>query len=337
METILLTGGMGFIGSHTCVELLKQGYAVVLVDNLVNSDRSVLGRIRKISGQDVPFYEVDVCDRYKLAAIFQKHPIDAVIHFAGLKAVGESKEKPLAYYRNNLNATLTLLECMQQAEITRLVFSSSATVYGAAGDHPLTESDPLSCNNPYGRTKLMSEQIISDYAETVPNFSALLLRYFNPVGAHESGQLGENPNGIPQNLMPFLNQVAVGIRPKFSVFGGDYQTPDGTAIRDYIHITDLARGHISALRYSKTHTGTDAINLGTGHGVSVLEMIHAYREANNVTLPYEVTGRRAGDVAVCYANPKKAIELLDWRAELGLLDMCRSAYRWQQNITTMSP
>lgn len=330
METILITGGMGFIGSHTCVELMEQGYAPIIVDDLSNSNIEVLDGIRRITGKTVPFYQLDVADETALSAVFADHPIDAVIHFAGFKAVGESKEKPLHYYSNNLNTTLTLLSCMDRFGVSRIVFSSSATVYDAVHHTVLTESTDRWCTNPYGWTKFMSEQIISDYVTTRKQASAVLLRYFNPVGAHESGEIGEAPNGVPQNLMPFVTQVSVGIRPKLSVFGADYDTPDGSGVRDYIHITDLARGHVAALQYSNEHTGCEGFNLGTGRGISVLELVETFSRVNHVEIPYEITDRRAGDVGMYYADTTRAEQVLGWKAQLSLEDMCTSSYHWQR-------
>jgi UDP-glucose 4-epimerase len=330
METILITGGLGFIGSHTCVELMEQGYRPIIVDDLSNSSIEVLEGIRRITDETVPFYQLDVADQDALPQVFSAHPIDAVIHFAGFKAVGESKERPLSYYCNNLNTTLNLLKCMDRYGVSRLVFSSSATVYDAVHHTVLTEGTERWCTNPYGWTKFMSEQIISDFVATRPDASAVLLRYFNPVGAHASGEIGEAPSGVPQNLMPFVTQVAVGIRPRLSVFGGDYETPDGTGVRDYIHITDLARGHVAALSYSKANPGTEAFNLGTGKGVSVLELVHTFSRINGVEIPYEITDRRPGDVGIYYADTKKAEAVLGWKAELSLEEMCASSYRWQK-------
>jgi len=331
METILITGGMGFIGSHTCVEFMEAGYAPIIVDDLSNSSIKVLEGIEAITKKRVPFYQLDVADYEALAQVFSQHTIDAVIHFAGFKAVGESKEKPLHYYCNNLNSTMSLLKCMDRFGVGRLVFSSSATVYDSMHHVLLTEETQRWCTNPYGWTKFMSEQIISDHVATRPHASAVLLRYFNPVGAHESGLIGEAPNGVPQNLMPFVTQVAVGMRDKLSVFGGDYDTPDGSGVRDYIHVTDLAQGHVAALEYAKEHPGCQAVNLGTGRGVSVLQLIDTFQRVNGVTIPYEITARRPGDAPMYYAETKRAEELLHWRAERSLEDMCRSAYHWQRN------
>ncbi len=330
METILITGGMGFIGSHTCVELINEGYRPIIVDDLSNSSPQMLEGIRRITGVEVPFYQMDVADE-ALSQIFTEHPIDAVIHFAGFKAVGESRDAPLAYYCNNLNTTMNLLKQMGRSGVTRLVFSSSATVYDSMRHVILTEETERGCcQSPYGWTKFMSEQIIADYTRANPGTAAVLLRYFNPVGAHESGEIGEAPSGVPQNLMPFVTQVAVGLREKLSVFGGDYDTPDGTCVRDYIHITDLARGHVAALRYAQTNPGAESFNLGTGHGVSVLELVHTFQGVNGVEIPYTVTGRRAGDAPAYYADTQKAEHILGWTAQLGLEEMCRSAYTWQK-------
>ena len=329
MRTILVTGGAGYIGSHTCLELLNKGYAVVVVDNLDNSSREALTRVEAITGKSVDFYSVDVCDREALRGVFQKHTIDAVIHFAGLKAVGESVAQPLRYYRNNLDSTLTLCEVMAEFDVNQLVFSSSATVYGLPERVPITEDFPTWCTNPYGWTKLMNEQILRDVQAANPSWSIILLRYFNPIGAHESGRIGEDPSGIPNNLMPFIAQVAVGRRDKLHVFGDDYPTVDGTGVRDYIHVVDLAIGHIRALEYAATHTGTEAINLGTGQGYSVLQMVRAFEQATGRVVPYQIDPRRPGDVALCYADPAKARELLGWQAMRDLETMCRDTWRWQ--------
>ena len=329
MRTILVTGGAGYIGSHTCLELLNEGYAVVVVDNLDNSSREALTRVEAITGKSVDFYSVDVCDREALRGVFQKHTIDAVIHFAGLKAVGESVAQPLRYYRNNLDSTLTLCEVMAEFDVNQLVFSSSATVYGLPERVPITEDFPTWCTNPYGWTKLMNEQILRDVQAANPSWSIILLRYFNPIGAHESGRIGEDPSGIPNNLMPFIAQVAVGRRDKLHVFGDDYPTVDGTGVRDYIHVVDLAIGHIRALEYAATHTGTEAINLGTGQGYSVLQMVRAFEQATGRVVPYQIDPRRPGDVALCYADPAKARELLGWQAMRDLETMCRDTWRWQ--------
>lgn len=332
MSTILLTGAAGFIGSHTAAELLTAGHEVVIVDNLYNSDRSVIDRLETITGRRPVFYEADVADREALEAVFERHSFDAVIHFAGYKAVGESVQKPVDYYRNNLDTTLTLLETMRKHGCKRIIFSSSATVYGTSDKVPFTEdAETGGCTNPYGWTKFMIEQILRDAAAADPQLSVVLLRYFNPIGAHESGMIGEKPNGIPNNLMPYITQVAAGIRDHLSVFGNDYPTPDGTGVRDYIHVVDLAKGHVAAFDYSMKHTGAEVFNLGTGVGYSVLDLVKAFEEANGVKIPYEITARRAGDIATCYAATDKAEKLLHWRAEKSLTDMCRDAWRWQQS------
>lgn len=332
MSTILLTGGTGFIGSHTAVELLSAHHNVIIADNLYNSDASVIDRIEAISGIRPVFYEADVTDRAAMEQIFSRHEIDAVIHFAGYKAVGESVRIPVTYYRNNLDTTLTLLEVMQEHHCKRFIFSSSATVYGTSDDVPFTEdARALGCTNPYGWTKYMNEQVLKDAAKADPEMSVVLLRYFNPIGAHESGLIGEKPNGIPNNLMPYITQVAAGIRDHLSVFGNDYPTHDGTGVRDYIHVVDLAKGHVAAYDYSRKHTGCEIFNLGTGVGYSVLNIVSAFEEANGVKIPYEIVDRRAGDIATCYADTKKAADILGWKAEKSLLDMCRDSWRWQQS------
>lgn len=329
--SILLTGGTGFIGSHTAVEMINQGNDVVIIDNLFNSDASVVGRIGTITGKTPAFYLGDVTDREMLRKIFLEQTIDAVVHFAGYKAVGESIQKPLMYYRNNLDTTLSLLEIMQEFGCKRLIFSSSATVYSKSDKVPYTEeNDELGCNNPYGWTKLMNEQILRDAAAADEDLSIVLLRYFNPIGAHESGLIGEKPNGIPNNLMPYITQVAVGIRDHLSVFGNDYPTPDGTCVRDYIHVVDLAKGHVAAYDYSKQNTGCEIFNLGTGIGYSVLDIVHAFEESNQLTLPFEFAPRREGDIAICYSNSEKAEKLLGWKAGKTLHDMCRDSWNWQK-------
>ena len=328
---ILVTGGAGYIGSHTCIILLEQGHDVVIVDNLCNSKRVAVDRVEELSGKKVTFYECDVCDMEKMREIFSKEHIDAVIHFAGLKAVGESVSIPLRYYQNNLESTLTLLQVMQEHHVHNFVFSSSATVYGDPATVPIREDFPLSATNPYGSTKLMIERILSDCAHTDPEFNPILLRYFNPVGAHESGKLGEDPNGIPNNLVPYIAQTAVGKREKVHVFGNDYPTPDGTGVRDYIHVVDLAKGHAAALQlFEKEHCGLRIYNLGTGTGYSVLEMIKAFSKAAGKEIPYVIEGRRPGDIPVCYADCTKAYEELGWKAEKNLDDMCADAWRWQR-------
>ncbi len=327
---ILITGGCGYIGSHTCIEMLKAGYEIVVVDNYYNSKPEALARVKELSGKDFPFYNCDIRDEEGLRAVFSAHPIDAVIHFAGLKAVGESVEKPLEYYDNNVNGTLVLYRVMKEFGCKRIIFSSSATVYGGENPSPLQEDMPTGAvTNPYGRTKYVIEEILKDICVSDPQFSAVLLRYFNPVGAHESGRIGEDPNGIPNNLMPFLLQVAIGRREKLSVFGNDYDTPDGTGVRDYIHVVDLARGHVKAVDYAMKNVGAQPINLGTGTGYSVLDMVHAFEKVNGVPVPHVITARRPGDVATCFSNPSKAAELLGWKAELTLEDMCRDSWRWQ--------
>lgn len=327
---VLLTGGTGFIGSHTAVEVLEAGYDVVIADDLSNSEASVVDRIEKITGKRPAFYQIDVADESELERIFQEQNIEAAIHFAGFKAVGESVEKPLEYYTNNLNTALTLLRVMKKHEVHQFIFSSSATVYSLVEEVPFTEeSGPLGCTNPYGWTKYMIEQILKDVCTADPEMSVVLLRYFNPIGAHESGLIGEKPNGIPNNLMPFITQVAQGIRPKLNVFGNDYPTPDGTGVRDYIHVVDLAKGHVAALKYSSCHNGCEVFNLGTGHGYSVLDLVKTFEKVNNIKIPYDIVGRRAGDIATCYAGTKKAEELLGWKAERGIEDMCRDSWRWQ--------
>ena len=333
---ILLTGATGYIGSHTAVELLNAGEDIVIVDDLSNSEESVIDRIEKITGKRPAFYCGDVADKTLLTRIFKENEISAVMHFAGFKAVGESVQKPLAYYRNNIDTTLSLLETMERFSCARFIFSSSATVYGMSEDVPFRETAPAGgCTNPYGWTKYMIEQILTDTAAANQNMSVVLLRYFNPIGAHESGLIGEKPNGIPNNLMPYITQVAVGQLDHLRVFGNDYPTPDGTGVRDYIHVVDLAKGHLAALRYSGEHRGTEIINLGTGTGYSVLDVIHAFEKANGVRIPYEIAPRRSGDIAVCYADPSKAHALLNWHAEKTLEDMCADSWRWQQYCRDM--
>ena len=331
--TILVTGGAGYIGSHTCVELLQKGYDVVIADNFVNSSRDVPERIRRITGILPKVCEINVADGLALERVFAENPIDAVIHFAGLKAVGESVRIPLRYYRNNLDTTLTLLETMARYGCKKLVFSSSATVYGPRNESPYTEDMETSATNPYGWTKVMIEQILRDCCAADPDFSAVLLRYFNPIGAHESGLLGDDPNGIPNNLMPFVARVAAGQLPRLTVFGDDYPTRDGTCLRDYLHVVDLAKGHISALEYAGTHTGAEAFNLGTGEGVSVLELVRSFQEVNGVPVPYVIGGRREGDLAEVYANPTRAHEELHWTAEKTVDDMCRDAWHFIETRT----
>ncbi len=327
---ILVTGGAGYIGSHTCVELLEAGYSVVVLDNLSNSSEESLRRVQKITGKTLEFVEGDIRSTDNLEAVFSRFPITAVIHFAGLKAVGESVSMPLHYYQNNVAGTLNLLQAMDRHDCRQLVFSSSATVYGDPASVPIREDFPLSATNPYGRSKLIIEDMLRDLRHSDERWSLALLRYFNPVGAHVSGMIGEDPRDIPNNLMPYITQVAVGKRERLSVFGGDYPTPDGTGVRDYIHVVDLAKGHIKALQ------ALDAprlltVNLGTGQGYSVLEMVAALAKASGREVPYEIVARRPGDVAQCYADPALALELLGWRAELDLARMCEDSWRWQSN------
>ncbi len=327
---VLLTGGAGYIGSHTVVEMCEVGHEVVVVDNFSNSSPRVMERVAELVGHSVPFYEADVCDEAAMDRIFAEHKIDAVVHFAGLKAVGESVQMPLAYYQNNINSTLTLLRSMKKAQVRRLVFSSSATVYGDPERCPITEQSPTGkCSNPYGWTKFMIEQILMDYCHANPDMQAILLRYFNPVGAHQSGLIGEMPNGRPNNLMPYITQVAVGKLPELSVFGNDYPTHDGTGVRDYIHVVDLARGHVAALNY--TAPGAPVFNLGTGTGYSVLDMVNTFARVNGVPIPHRIAPRRPGDIAECYADPTKAREVLGWQATLTLEDMVRDSWNWQSH------
>lgn len=327
---ILLTGGAGYIGSHTAVELLKSGYDVVIADDLSNSSEKVIERIETLGGKKIGFYKIDVCCREALRTVFRENRIEAAIHFAGKKAVGESVAMPLAYYRNNLDATITLLEIMAEEGCKKLIFSSSATVYGIPETIPVDEEAPRWCTNPYGWTKYMSEQIMRDACVADPSLCCMLLRYFNPIGAHESGMIGEDPSGIPNNLMPYISQVAIGRREKLGVFGSDYPTPDGTGVRDYIHVVDLAKGHIAALRYAEKHDGCEAVNLGTGVGYSVLDIVNAFVRVNGVEVPYEIMARRPGDAAAIYADPSRAERLLGWKAEKTLEDMCRDTWRWQK-------
>ena len=330
MKKILITGGAGYIGSHTAVELLNEGYEVVVYDNLCNSSKESLKRVEELTGKKIAFYEGDVLDEEALEAMLQSEKPDAVIHCAALKAVGESVEKPLLYYHNNITGTLTLLRVMDRWGVKNIVFSSSATVYGDPKEMPITEACPKGqCTNPYGWTKSMMEQIMTDFQKANPEWNVILLRYFNPVGAHESGRIGEDPKGIPNNLMPYITQVAVGKREKLGVFGNDYDTPDGTGVRDYIHVVDLAIGHVKAVGYIFSNPGIDVINLGTGVGYSVLDMVKAFSKACGRDLPYEIKPRRAGDVAMCYADPTKAYEVLGWKAERGLDKMCEDSWRWQ--------
>jgi UDP-glucose 4-epimerase len=329
-KTILVTGASGFIGSHTCVELLQSGFNVVPLDNLCNSSRKALDRVGQITGKKLALQEADIRDRAALDAILSAQQIDAVIHFAGLKAVGESVEKPLLYFDNNVGGTINLLEALAAAKVKNFVFSSSATVYGDPEVLPLVETARLSVTNPYGRSKLMVEQILGDLEKADASWRIGVLRYFNPVGAHESGLIGEDPRGIPNNLMPFIAQVAVGRRERLSVFGNDYPTPDGTGVRDYIHVVDLAKGHVAALNRLFAQEGGFTVNLGTGQGYSVLETIKAFEQASGRPVPYQIVPRRPGDIASCYASPVKAKELLGWQAEKGMREMCEDHWRWQK-------
>lgn len=328
---VLLTGGAGYIGSHTCVELLNAGYDAVIADNFDNSSEKVIDRIETITGKRPKLYRLDVADRDAVDKMFREENFDAVIHFAGLKAVGESVQIPVRYYRNNIDTTLTLLEVMKERGVHNIVFSSSATVYGIPKTVPLVEGMPTSCTNPYGWTKYMNEQILTDASVADPALSVVLLRYFNPIGAHASGLIGENPNGIPNNLMPYITQVAVGKLSRLGVFGNDYPTPDGTGVRDYIHVVDLAKGHLKALEYADRHKGTEIFNLGTGIGYSVLDIVNTFSRVNGMEIPYDIKARRPGDIAECYADPKKANEVLGWKAEFGLEEMCRDSWNWQKN------
>lgn len=328
--TILVTGGAGYIGSHTCVELLNGGYDVVAVDNLINSRQESLDRVAQITGKPVTFYQADVCDAQTLAGIFEAHEFKAVIHFAALKAVGESVTKPIEYYRNNLDGLLVVLDVMRQHGVKQFVFSSSATVYGMPERSPIDETFPLSATNPYGQSKLISEQILRDVAISDPSWRIAVLRYFNPVGAHESGLIGEDPAGLPNNLMPYVAQVAVGKLEKLRVFGDDYPTPDGTGVRDYIHVVDLARGHLAALDALVKRDESFVVNLGTGRGYSVLEVVKAFEQASGRTVPYEIVARRPGDIAECYANPASAEQLIGWKAQFGIERMCVDHWRWQE-------
>ena len=327
---VLVTGGAGYIGSHTCVELLNEGYGVIVIDSLCNSNAKSLDRVRTITGKELTFYEGDVRDEALLRRIFAEHDIGCVIHFAGLKAVGESVAMPWRYYDNNLNSTLVLTKVMADVGVKNIIFSSSATVYTADNEMPLKEDSRTGhCTNPYGWTKYMTEQILSGMAHADKQWGIVLLRYFNPIGAHESGMIGEDPRGIPNNLMPYITQVAIGRREKLSVFGNDYDTPDGTGVRDYIHVVDLAKGHVAAVRYVAEHPGCEVFNLGTGTGYSVLDMVHAFSRVNNVAVPYDIAPRRPGDIATCYASPDKSAQVLGWTASLTLEDMCRDSWNWQ--------
>jgi UDP-glucose 4-epimerase len=327
---VLVTGGAGYIGSHACVQLIESGYDIVVVDNLSNSSFEAVRRIRKITNSKVPFYRIDMLDKLSLQRVFNDYKIDSVIHFAGLKAVGESVKKPLSYYSNNVGGTIILLELMDKYKVDKLVFSSSCCVYGNPKRVPISERSRIKPINPYGRTKAMNEQIIIDYATSNARFKSIILRYFNPVGAHSSGLIGEDPNGIPNNLMPFISKVAVGKIPKLKVFGGDYKTRDGTGVRDYIHITDLIDAHIKALARLEKINGVEIFNIGTGRGYSVLEVIAAFEKASGKKIPYEIVARRKGDSAIVFADPSKANRLLGWKASKDLSDMCESVWRWQK-------
>ncbi len=327
---VLVTGGAGYIGSHTCLELLESGYGVVVIDNLCNSNPKSLDRVEALTGKKLRFYEGDVRDEALLRKIFAENEIHAVIHFAGLKAVGESVSIPWKYYDNNLNSTLVLTKVMEEVGMKNIIFSSSATVYTATNEMPLREDSVTGhCTNPYGWTKYMTEQILSGIAHADKEWSVCLLRYFNPIGAHESGDIGEDPRGIPNNLMPYITQVAIGRREKLSVYGNDYDTHDGTGVRDYIHVVDLAKGHVAAVKYTLANKGAEVFNLGTGTGYSVLDMVNTFREVNQVALPYVIVDRRPGDIATCYADPAKSEKLLGWKAEKNLADMCRDSWNWQ--------
>jgi len=328
-QTILVTGGAGYIGSHTCLELLNAGFEVVVADNLDNSSQESLRRVQDLAGRDLTFHRVDVCDRTALATVFGAHKFDAVIHFAGLKAVGESCDIPLRYYENNIFGTVELVKLMQEHGCFDLVFSSSATVYGDPATVPITENFPLSTTNPYGRTKLFIEEILRDVCAADDRWRCVLLRYFNPIGAHPTGRIGEDPQDVPNNLMPFVMQVAVGLRDKVGVFGDDYDTPDGTGVRDYIHVVDLALGHVAAIEKMDTFTGCVPINLGTGRGYSVLEMVAAAEKASGRKIPFRILPRRSGDIATCFADPSQAARLLGWKAERGIDQMCADHWKWQ--------
>ena len=330
--TILVTGGAGYIGSHTVIELQNAGYDVVVLDNLANSSEKSLDRVAQITGKKVPFYKADILDRKALEDLFAKEKIDACIHFAGLKAVGESVQKPWEYYENNIAGTLTLIDVMRKHEVKNIIFSSSATVYGDPAIIPITEECPKGqCTNPYGWTKSMLEQILTDIQKADPTWNVILLRYFNPIGAHKSGMIGENPNGIPNNLMPYVTQVAVGKLKELGVFGNDYDTPDGTGVRDYIHVVDLAKGHVKALKKIEENAGLKIYNLGTGVGYSVLDIVKNFEEATGVKIPYVIKDRRPGDIAICYSDATKAKEELGWTAEYGIRDMCADSWNWQSH------
>ncbi len=328
---ILVTGGAGYIGSHTVVELMSAGKDVVVVDDFSNSRPDVMDRVTQIVGKRPKLYQANILDKAALRDIFQKEKIDAVIHFAAFKAVGESVEKPLKYYHNNIGGLISVLEVMAEFNVKKIVFSSSATVYGAINQPPFTEDMPVgTATNPYGSTKIMNEQILQDVYTSDNSWSVMLLRYFNPIGAHKSGLIGEDPNGIPNNIMPYITQVALGKLPKLHIFGDDYDTPDGTGVRDYIHVVDLAQGHVKAVDYLENHTGVQKVNLGTGEGYSVLQLVNTFKRVNNVDVPYQIDGRRPGDIATCYANCDYAKKLLGWTAQRDLADMCRDSWRWQQ-------
>lgn len=328
---ILVTGGAGYIGSHTVVELMSAGRDVVVVDDFSNSHPDVMDRVAQIVGKRPKLYQANILDKAALRDIFQKEKIDAVIHFAAFKAVGESVEKPLKYYHNNIGGLISVLEVMAEFNVKKIVFSSSATVYGAINQPPFTEDMPVgTATNPYGSTKIMNEQILQDVYTSDNDWSVMLLRYFNPIGAHQSGLIGEDPNGIPNNIMPYITQVALGKLPKLHIFGDDYDTPDGTGVRDYIHVVDLAQGHVKAVDYLENHTGVQKVNLGTGEGYSVLQLVNTFKRVNNVDVPYQIDGRRPGDIATCYANCDYAKKLLGWTAQYDLADMCRDSWRWQQ-------
>lgn len=328
---ILVTGGAGYIGSHTVVELMSAGKDVVVVDDFSNSHPDVIDRVAQIVGKRPKLYQANILDKAALRDIFQKEKIDAVIHFAAFKAVGESVEKPLKYYHNNIGGLISVLEVMAEFNVKKIVFSSSATVYGAINQPPFTEDMPVgTATNPYGSTKIMNEQILQDVYTSDNSWSVMLLRYFNPIGAHKSGLIGEDPNGIPNNIMPYITQVALGKLPKLHIFGDDYDTPDGTGVRDYIHVVDLAQGHVKAVDYLENHTGVQKVNLGTGEGYSVLQLVNTFKRVNNVDVPYQIDGRRPGDIATCYANCDYAKKLLGWTAQRDLADMCRDSWRWQQ-------
>lgn len=329
---ILVTGGAGYIGSHTLIELYNAGHTAVVVDNLSNSSKESLKRVAQIIGAEIPFYQVDIRDKVGLEQVMGKHQCDACIHFAGLKAVGESVSKPLEYYENNINGTLVLVDVLRRYNCKNIIFSSSATVYGTPAIIPITEDCPKGeCTNPYGWTKSMLEQVLTDMQKADNSWNVVLLRYFNPIGAHKSGLIGENPNGIPNNLMPYITQVAVGKRDELGVFGNDYDTHDGTGVRDYIHVVDLARGHVKALQAIQNGCGLGLYNLGTGQGYSVLDVVNAFEKVNGVKVPYKIQPRRPGDIATCYSDPAKAYKELGWKAEFGIEEMCRDSWNWQKN------